>query len=291
MGIVKSFDRPALRLYPKQDCTTVAQGVKAMPAASSLRFGVEGHVATVVIDRPQAMNAIDPETAQALAEAFTRIGNDDAIRAAVLTGAGDRAFSAGADLKKTLDVTGPYAAQAFAGSGDRDFAAAIECDKPLIAAVNGLALGGGLELALACDIRLAAPEARFGLPEVKVGTIPGAGGTQRLPRMIGASDAMLMLLTGDTIDAAEALRLGLVSRIVPAADLVAEATALAGRIARNAPLSVRAVKRLARSGREMRLGDALQLERFVWGLLRDTEDRREGRLAFAEKRKPRFVGR
>jgi E-phenylitaconyl-CoA hydratase len=263
-----------------------------MPAAApSLRFSVDDHVATIVIDRPQAMNAIDPETAGALARAFADVAADDAIRVAILTGAGERAFSAGADLKKTLDLGGPYATQAFAGSGDRGFAAALECDKPLIAAVNGVALGGGLELALACDIRLAAPEARFGLPEVKVGTIPGAGGTQRLPRAIGASDAMLMLLTGDMIDAAEALRLGLISRVVPAGGLLAEATALARRIAANAPLSVKAVKRLARNGRDMHLGDALQLERFVWGMLRDTEDRKEGRVAFAEKRAPRFLGR
>ncbi len=261
-----------------------------MPA-SSLRVDIENHIATVVIDRPQAMNAIDPETAEALTNAFARIAGDDAIRAAVLTGAGGRAFSAGADLKKTLDLTNPYAAQVFTGAGDRSFTAVLDCDKPLIAAVNGIALGGGLELALACDIRLAAPEARFGLPEVKVGTIPGAGGTQRLPRMIGSSDAMLMLLTGDTIDAAEALRLGLISRVMPAGELLSEAVALARRIAANAPLSVRAVKRLARSGREMHLGDALQLERFVWGMLRDTEDRKEGRRAFAEKRSPHFVGR
>ena len=158
-------------------------------------------------------------------------------------------------------------------------------------AINGYALGGGLELALACDIRIAAPHARLGLPEVKVGTIPGAGGTQRLPRMVGGSDAMMMLLTGEPIDAVEALRLGLISRIVPADDLVAQAQAIARRIADNAPLSVRAIKRLVRSGAAMPLSEALQLERMLWGLLRHTEDRAEGRRAFAEKRRPNFVGR
>lgn len=262
-----------------------------VPDTPSLQFSQAGHVATIVLDRQPALNAIDPETGAALVACFERIASDDSIRAVVLTGAGERAFSAGADLKKTAEVTGPYVAQAFAGGGDNSFASALDCEKPLIAAINGLALGGGLELALACDIRLAAPQARFGLPEVKVGTIPGAGGTQRLPRSIGQSDAMLMLLSGDMIDAPEALRLGLISRIIPAPDLLAEAQALAARIAANAPLSVRAVKRLVRSGGELPLPEALRLERLVWGMLHDTQDRAEGRRAFAEKRPPVFTGR
>ncbi|CAN7238917.1 enoyl-CoA hydratase/isomerase family protein [Bosea sp. LjRoot90] len=261
-----------------------------VPDTPSLRFSQTGHVATIVLDRQQVLNAIDPETGAALAACFERIATDDSIRAVVLTGAGERAFSAGADLKKTAEITGPYAAQAFGGGGDHSFAAALDCEKPLIAAVNGLALGGGLELTLACDIRLAAPQARFGLPEVKVGTIPGAGGTQRLPRSIGQSDAMLMLLSGEMIDAEEALRLGLISRIIPAPDLLSEAQALAARIAANAPLSVRAIKRLVRSGGELPLPEALRLERLVWGMLRDTQDRAEGRRAFAEKRPPVFTG-
>lgn len=260
-------------------------------SARSVSFSVEDRVATVVVNRPEAMNAIDPETEAALVECWARIAADDDIRAAVVTGAGERAFSAGADLKKTAAPAESYAAKTFGGGGDRNFLAGMECDKPFIAAVNGLALGGGLELALACDIRIAAAGARFGLPEVKVGTIPGAGGTQRLPRMIGSSDAMLMLLSGDMIDAVEALRLGLVSRVVPPDALLGEAQALAGRIAANAPLSVRAVKRLVRGGSQIPLDEALRLERLVWGMLRDTEDRREGRRAFAEKRKPNFVGR
>ncbi len=260
-------------------------------SAETVRFSVEDQVATVIIDRPQAMNAVDPETETALIECWARIASDDNIRAAVVSGSGAKAFSAGADLKKTMPPAENYAARAFRGNGDENFLAGMDNDKPLIAAINGLALGGGLELALACDIRLAAPHARFGLPEVKVGTIPGAGGTQRLPRMVGASDAMLMLLTGEMIDAQEALRLGLISRIVAEADLLAEAQALARRIAANAPLSVRAIMRLVRDGRDLPLGEALKLERFVWGILRDTEDRIEGRRAFAEKRKPNFIGR
>lgn len=257
---------------------------------ASVGFSVEGQVATVTIDRPEAMNAIDAETGEALRDCLKRIETESAIRVAVLTGAGDKAFSAGADLKKSPPPSESYAATAF-GSGDESFIASLAIEKPIICAINGYALGGGLELALACDIRLAAEHARFGLPEVKVGTIPGAGGTQRLPRMIGASDAMLMLLTGDMIDAAEALRLGLISRVVPAADLLCEAQRLAARIAANAPLSVRAIKRLVTSGRMLPLDEAIRLERLVWGLLRDTEDRQEGRLAFREKRAPNYVGR
>ncbi|WP_048645170.1 enoyl-CoA hydratase/isomerase family protein [Nitratireductor soli] len=256
----------------------------------SVQFSVTGNVATVTLDRPDAMNAIDPETEIALLDCWRRIDGDGDIRAAVLTGAGAKAFSAGADLKKTMPPAESYAAKAF-GPGDHSFVSGLATDKPLICAINGYALGGGLELALACDIRLAAPHARFGLPEVRVGTIPGAGGTQRLPRMVGASDAMLMLLTGDMIDAAEALRLGLISRIVPAEDLVAEAQALARRIADNAPLSVRAIKRLVKEGGALPLDEAMRLERLVWGLLRDTDDRIEGRRAFQEKRAPHYVGR
>jgi E-phenylitaconyl-CoA hydratase len=161
----------------------------------------------------------------------------------------------------------------------------------VICAINGYALGGGLELALACDIRIAADHARFGLPEVRVGSIPGDGGTQRLPRTVGASDAMLLLLTGDHIDAAEALRLGIVSRVVPSADLRREAEAIAGRIAANAPLSVRAIKRLVKQGQGVPLDIAIAHERLTWGTLRDTEDRIEGRRAFQEKRKPVYKGR
>lgn len=255
-----------------------------------VRFSVEGNVATVMLDRPEAMNAIDPETEAELRVCWRRIDTESDIRAVVLTGAGEKAFSTGADLKKTLQTGGSYAAKAF-GAGDESFVASLNSDKPLICAINGYALGGGLELALACDIRIAAPHARFGLPEVKVGTIPGAGGTQRLPRTVGGSDAMLMLLTGDMIDAAEALRLGLISRIVPAGELVAEAQSLARRIAANAPLSVRAIKRLVRDGRALPLEEAMRLERLAWGLLRDTEDRMEGRRAFQEKRAPNYVGR
>ena len=167
----------------------------------------------------------------------------------------------------------------------------MEMDKPIIGAINGYAMGGGMELALACDVRIASENAQFALSEVRIGSIPGAGGTQYLPRLIGRSDAMLMLLTGDRVDAQEALRIGLVSKVVPAAQLLETALAIATRIAQNAPLSVRAVKRLVREGSALPLDRALALESYVFGLLRDTEDRIEGRRAFQEKRAPVYRGR
>jgi E-phenylitaconyl-CoA hydratase len=256
----------------------------------AIEFSVRDHVATVVLNRPEAMNAIDPETQAGLRTHWTRIREDDDIRVVILTGTGERAFCTGADLKKTMPPPENYASLAF-GRGDPDFASQIATDKPLICAINGYALGGGLELALACDIRIAADHAKFGLPEVRVGTIPGDGGTQRLPRTVGTSDALLLLLTGDHIDAAEALRLGIVSRVVPFGQLRAEAEAIAGRIAANAPLSVRAIKRLVKQGQHLPLDAAIAQERLTWGVLRDTEDRIEGRRAFAEKRKPVYRGR
>jgi E-phenylitaconyl-CoA hydratase len=237
------------------------------------------------------MNALDPESRVQLAACWQRVADDNDIRVAILTGTGPKAFCTGADLKKTMPPKESFAQLTFGTEEAASEEAAIATDKPSICAINGYALGGGLELALACDIRIAAENARFGQPEVKVGSIPGAGGTQRLPRTIGASDAMLMLLTGDMIDSAEALRIGLVSRVVPAEALLDEAFRIATRIAANAPLSVRAVKRLVLQGAHLPLKDAIRLERMTWGVLRDTEDRIEGRLAFQQKRPPVYRGR
>jgi E-phenylitaconyl-CoA hydratase len=255
-----------------------------------MEFSVTEGVATITLNRPEAMNAIDPETDRALVEAWRRIRTDAGIRAVIVTGTGDRAFCAGADLKKTMPPPESFAQLQFQGVDQERWLDAMETDKPVICAINGLALGGGLEMALACDIRIAASHATFGLTEVRIGSIPGGGGTQRLPRTVGMTNAMLMLMTGDHIDCDEALRMGLISRAVPKERLLEEARAIASRIAANAPLAVCAVKSLARRGMDMPLREGLHEERLVWGVLRDTKDRIEGRLAFQQKRPPAYRG-
>lgn len=260
-----------------------------MPVGSETR----GHIAIVTLNRPDAMNAIDPETRAELRDVFGRIASDNDIRVVVLTGSGERAFCTGSDLKKTMPPKTSFAQQAF-GAGTRQDTESITrvlaIPQPVICAINGIAVAGGLELAMACDIRIAVSTASFGLSEVRVGSIPGGGGTQRLPRIVGLTNAMPMLLGGGRIDAAEALRIGLVSKLVAPGSLIEEALALAGEIAANAPLAVRAVKALVHQGVNLPLSEGLEMERMTFGVMRDTKDRIEGRLAFAEKRKPNYVG-
>ncbi len=260
---------------------------------ASVEVTVEQHIATVLLNRPEAMNSIDPEMRGLLHETWERIRSDDEIWVAIITGAGEKAFCTGSDLKKTMPIQESFARQTFGPPvpGAAAVIAGMDTDKPLIAAVNGYAMGGGMELALACDIRICSQNAQFALAEVTVGTIPGSGGTQRLPRAVSLSNAMLMLLTGDRIDAGEAYRIGLVSKVVPQAGLMQAAREIAGKIAANAPLSVRAVKRLVRQGMDMPLSHAIDTERYVFGLLYNSEDRIEGRKAFAEKRKPNYKGK
>lgn len=255
----------------------------------SIQISVDGAVATLTIARPEAMNAIDMETRGALAQAWANLAGDDAIRAIVLTGAGERAFCAGVDLKEVQPSHGP-ARDAFGAGAPLPVTHGMEIDKPIIAAINGVALGGGFELALASDIRIATETARFGLTEAKVGSLPGAGGTQRLVRTIGRSAAMVMLLTGRVIDGAEALRTGIVSSLHGPDALLDAARSLADEIAACAPLSIAATKRVVRAGDGLPLDTALQIERLSFGLIRASEDRREGREAFRARRKPVFRG-
>jgi E-phenylitaconyl-CoA hydratase len=254
-------------------------------------YEVDEQIATITLNRPDAMNSLDPETLAEVNDAFQKANTDGEVRVAILTGAGDRAFCTGSDLKKTMPPKESFAELTFGRPKWLYPFAGLEIDKPTICAVNGYALAGGMELALACDIRIASTNAQFGQSEVCVGSIPAAGGTQRLPRAVGLSDAMLMMLTGDRIDAEQALRIGLVSRVVPPEDLTRTAREIALRIAANAPLAVRAVKRLVREGLDLPLLSAIQSEQFALGLLRDTQDRIEGRLAFQEKRRPVYLGR
>ena len=258
---------------------------------ATVEITLKDHVATVTLNRPEAMNSVDPEMRALLHSCWDRLHDDDEIRVVIVTGAGTRAFCTGSDLKKTLPSQNSAAQQQFGNPAGASLIANLRTDKPMIAAINGFAMGGGMELALACDIRICSENAEFALPEVKVGSMPGAGGTVRLPRFIGRSDAMLMLLTGNRSNAAEALRIGLVSKVLPQAQLLAEAEAIAQTIAANAPLSVRAVKRMVLKGEDMPLEQAIEAERLAFGLLYSSEDRIEGRLAFAEKRKPQFKGR
>jgi E-phenylitaconyl-CoA hydratase len=257
-------------------------------------------VLLLTIDRPEAANALDPDSMIALRDRLTGFRDDPTLAVAVLTGAGEKAFCAGADLKQTRAPDLPYAAAALApyeqGVREGAYVRAITLSelaigKPLIAAINGHALGGGLEIALDCDLRIAAPTATFGLPEARWASIPAVGGVSHLLRAVPRAVAMKMLLTGDRIDAAEAHRIGLVSDVVPAAELVGRALTLAHRIAANGPLAVRALTALARRTEEMPLSQAIAVEQLTWGLLRDTADRAEGRAAFAARRTPTYQGR
>jgi E-phenylitaconyl-CoA hydratase len=258
----------------------------------TLLHEVRDGVAVVTLNRPEAMNAIDPETAAQLRNQWRSIAQDKQVRCVILTATGTRAFCTGSDLKKTMPPKEGVAELSFGTKTVEHLLDGMDQVKvPIICAVNGYALGGGLELALACDIRIAGASAKFGLTEVCIGSIPGGAGTQRLPRIIGLSNAMHLLLTGEIVDAAEALRVGIVSRLVPDEELMNAARAVAAKIAGNAPLSVTAVKRLVYDGLEQPLDQAVRHEAMVFGILRDSHDRIEGRKAFQEKRKPDFQGR
>ncbi|HET7160017.1 MAG TPA: enoyl-CoA hydratase-related protein [Burkholderiales bacterium] len=257
----------------------------------SIDVTVENQIAVAVLNRPEAMNSFDAEMREALYALWDRVQNDDEIRVLIITGAGEKAFCTGSDLKKTMPPKESYAELLVGHNNPGNMLHKFGTDKPVICAVNGYAAGGGMELALACDICIASENARLGLTEARIGSIPGSGGVQRLPRAISKSNAMLMLLTGDMIDAQEALRLGIVSKVVPLAELLPTAQAIARKIAGNAPLAVKALKRLVNQGLDMPLAHALEMDKYMFGLLRDTEDRIEGRKAFQEKRKPRYHGR
>jgi enoyl-CoA hydratase/carnithine racemase len=257
---------------------------------ANIIYEKKGRVAYVTINRPDRMNAIDPATSRELLQAFSAFRDDDEVWVSILTGAGERAFSAGADLVAM--------AQAFA-AGETSFfdvpfggiTRGFETWKPMIAAINGHCLAGGLELALRCDIRVAAEHATFGLPEPTRAIIPAAGGTQRLPRAIPRTFAMELLLTGGRIDAQTALRWGLVSHVVPLAEVRPKAEEIANAVCECGPLAVRAIKQAAYQGLDMTLEEGLALEAKLMADILLTEDARQGPLAFAQKRKPEYKGR
>jgi E-phenylitaconyl-CoA hydratase len=254
-------------------------------------FESDGRLALITINRPEAMNALNNAVRHGLVDAFSRLRDDPDLWVGIITGAGERAFSAGADLVEMSRRRSEQVADSFWEFTEPGPTRGLDPGKPIIAAINGYCLAGGLELALACDIRIAAEHAQFGLTEVSRGIIPGSGGTQRLPRLIGLGAALELMYTADRIPASEALRLGLVNRVIPAADVMPESRRLAERICQNAPLAVRAVREAATRGLQMPLDQGLRIESFLSRIIRDTEDSREGPRAFAEKRTARFQGR
>jgi E-phenylitaconyl-CoA hydratase len=260
-----------------------------MPA---VLYETRNRIAYITLNRPEAMNALNAEVRQGISESLRRFRDDPEVWVAIITGAGDRAFCAGADLK---EMSGSLSREAETGAfnvpippgpgGD------VQTWKPIIAAINGYCLAGGLELALRCDLRIAAEHARFGLTEVTRGIIPGGGGTQRLPRVVPLPLAMELIFTGKHITAEEAYRIGLINRVVKADELMAAAEELANAINANAPLAVRATKEAILRGLEMPLEEGLRLEGLLSRAVRLTEDAREGPRAFAEKRPAEFKGR
>jgi E-phenylitaconyl-CoA hydratase len=255
----------------------------------SIDLSLSDGIATITINRPERLNAMDGEHYRLLSEAWIAVRDDPEIRVAIVTGAGDKAFSAGADIKSHL-TRPPDMAEMWLTQRDQLLNRGLEVWKPIIAAVNGLCLGGGMTLLFATDIRVAAEHASFGLSEVKRGIVPGNGGTQRVLSQLPHAIAMEMLLTGDPIDAATAARWGLVNRVVAKAELMPAALAYARRIAANAPLAVQAAKELALRSREMDRVTGLRTEQLVNRLLQFTADAKEGPAAFAEKRPPAFKG-
>jgi enoyl-CoA hydratase len=249
------------------------------PTFDTIAITQDGPLAIVTINRPDALNALSSKVITELTQAAATLEVSTDVRVVALTGAGDKAFVAGADIAEMQELS-PVQAQAFSEMGGALGSAIESSEKPWIAAVNGFALGGGCELALACDFIYAADSAKFGQPEVKLGVIPGFGGTQRLARRVGVAKAKELCMTGDTIDAAEALRIGLCDVIFPRADLAGKVKELAGRIAANGPLAVAEVKRLIQQGQSTTLEHALALEQRSFGLMFATSDQREGMAAF-----------
>jgi len=246
--------------------------------------------AIVTINRPKVLNALNSATIDELRRVMLDLKRDDAVRAIVLTGAGEKSFVAGADINE-LAVQTPTSGREHALTGQHVFDVIENLGKPVIAAINGFALGGGCELAMACTLRIAADSAKLGQPEINLGLLPGYAGTQRLPRLVGKGRAMEMILTGAPISADEALRIGLVNRVVPAAELMTEARKLAGQLAKSAPVAMRYIISAINKGVEMPFAEACQYEATLFGLVSSTEDMREGTKAFLEKRKAEFKGR
>jgi enoyl-CoA hydratase/carnithine racemase len=253
-------------------------------------YAKKGPIAYVTLNRPKVLNALSKRTWEDLRAAFEDARDDAAVRGVILTGAGDKAFIAGADISELAQAAAVEAEQE-SSYGQAVLNPVENLGKTVIAAINGFALGGGCETAMACTIRLAVENAKFGQPEVKLGVLPGGGGTQRLPRLIGKGRALQLILTGETISAQEAYRIGLVNEVVPAADLITRSEAILSQIFANAPVAVKYSLEAVNKGMETSQAEGMALEASLFGLCAGTDDKKEGTQAFLQKRKPQFQGR
>lgn len=259
-------------------------------AYENLILEKDGGLATLYINRPKALNALNKDTLLEMKDAIASINNDPEIDVLIITGAGDKAFVAGADIAFMQDLTAVEGRE-FGALGQAVFRMVEAMEKPVIAAVNGFALGGGCELAMCCDFRIASSKAKFGQPEVGLGITPGFGGTQRLPRLVGSGMARQMLYTADVIDASEALRIGLVNNVVAPEDLMDVVKAVAGRIMKKGKLAVRFCKAATNEGLQTDIDRAMTIEADLFGLCFSTDDQKEGMTAFIEKRSAKFTGK
>ena len=256
----------------------------------NVKLEIKNHIAYITIDRPKVLNALNMATMQELKEAFAAAKDDPEVRVVILTGAGEKAFVAGADINE-LAQQSPVSAKEYTHRGQAIVDSIENLGKPTIACINGFALGGGCELAMACTMRLASDNAKLGQPEVKLGLIPGYGGTQRLPRLVGKGLAMQQILTGEMITAQEAFRIGLVNEVVPLAELIPRAESIAAKIIANAPLAIQYAMEAVNRGFDMTLADGLFLEATLFAVTCATEDKNEGTKAFLEKRPADFKGK
>lgn len=259
-------------------------------AYETLLFEVKEGIAYVTINRPKVLNALNDKVISELEQVFTTIKEDDQVKAVILTGAGEKAFVAGADITQLVDLN-TLQGKDFARKGQEVFCLIENLGKPVIAAINGFALGGGCELAMACTLRIASTNAKLGQPEVNLGIIPGYGGTQRLPRLVGKGRAMELLITGRMVDAQEAYQMGLVNKVVEPEKLMEEAEKLAKTIMSKGPVAIKLAIEAVNRGLEVSLEEGLRIEADLFGLSCSTKDKVEGTKAFLEKRKPSFQGR
>jgi enoyl-CoA hydratase/carnithine racemase len=280
---------PTVAVTPSPAVLPGASPAPALTLANVL-YEKRGAIAYVTVNRPKVLNALNAPTWQDLRTAFEDAQNDPAVRGVILTGAGDKAFIAGADISGLAKATAVDAERS-SRFGQQVLDLIENLGKPVIAAINGFALGGGCETAMACTIRIAVEHAKFGQPEVKLGLLPGGGGTQRLPRLIGKGRALQLILSGGMIGAQEAYRIGLVNEVVPASGLIARAEAILNEIAVNAPIAVKFALDAVNKGTETSQDEGLALEASYFGLCAGTEDKKEGTSAFLEKRAPQFNGR